>query len=102
VGRIGMSLEFGVFDHLDRNSLPLRDYYEQRLKVIEPSTGPASTPITSPSITSRRSAWPPRPACSSRRSRSAPSGLRFGTFVYALAGCITRCGCSRKSACSTT
>ena len=31
----GMSLEFGIFDHLDRNDLPLRDYYEERLKVIE-------------------------------------------------------------------
>ena len=30
-----MNLEFGVFDHLDRNDLPLRAYYEQRLKVIE-------------------------------------------------------------------
>ncbi len=30
-----MALEFGVFDHLDRNDLPLRDYYEQRLKVME-------------------------------------------------------------------
>ena len=30
-----MSLQFGIFDHLDRNDLPLRDYYEQRLKVIE-------------------------------------------------------------------
>ena len=30
-----MSLEFGIFDHLDRNDLPLRDYYEQRLKVME-------------------------------------------------------------------
>ena len=30
-----MDLEFGVFDHLDRNDLPLREYYEQRLKVIE-------------------------------------------------------------------
>jgi alkanesulfonate monooxygenase SsuD/methylene tetrahydromethanopterin reductase-like flavin-dependent oxidoreductase (luciferase family) len=30
-----MNLEFGVFDHLDRNDLPLRDYYEQRLKVID-------------------------------------------------------------------
>ena len=28
-------MEFGVFDHLDRNDLPLRDYYEQRLKVME-------------------------------------------------------------------
>ena len=31
----GMSLEFGVFDHLDRNDLPLHRYYEQRLRVIE-------------------------------------------------------------------
>ena len=30
-----MKLEFGIFDHLDRNGLPLREYYEQRLKVIE-------------------------------------------------------------------
>src|SRR6185312_1911297 len=26
---------FGVFDHLDRNDLSLRDYYEARLKIIE-------------------------------------------------------------------
>src|SRR3984885_4737658 len=35
VGGDGMALEFGIFDHLDRNDLPLCDYYEQRLKVIE-------------------------------------------------------------------
>src|ERR1041384_7832912 len=35
VGGNRMNLEFGIFDHLDRNDLPLRDYYEQRLKVIE-------------------------------------------------------------------
>src|ERR1041384_2816218 len=28
-------MEFGVFDHLDRNDLPLRDYYEARLQIIE-------------------------------------------------------------------
>ena len=28
-------MQFGVFDHLDRNDLPLRDYYESRLKIIE-------------------------------------------------------------------
>ena len=28
-------MEFGVFDHLDRNDLPLRDYYESRLKIAE-------------------------------------------------------------------
>jgi alkanesulfonate monooxygenase SsuD/methylene tetrahydromethanopterin reductase-like flavin-dependent oxidoreductase (luciferase family) len=28
-------MDFGVFDHLDRNELPLRDYYEARLKIVE-------------------------------------------------------------------
>jgi alkanesulfonate monooxygenase SsuD/methylene tetrahydromethanopterin reductase-like flavin-dependent oxidoreductase (luciferase family) len=28
-------LKFGIFDHLDRNALPLADFYEQRLKLIE-------------------------------------------------------------------
>ena len=28
-GGTGMSVEFGIFDHLDRNDLALRDYYEQ-------------------------------------------------------------------------
>ena len=28
-------MEFGVFDHLDRNDLPLHEYYEARLKLIE-------------------------------------------------------------------
>jgi len=28
-------MQFGVFDHLDRNALALADYYESRLKVVE-------------------------------------------------------------------
>src|SRR6201985_2342 len=28
-------MQFGVFDHLDRNDLPLRDYYESRLAIAE-------------------------------------------------------------------
>jgi alkanesulfonate monooxygenase SsuD/methylene tetrahydromethanopterin reductase-like flavin-dependent oxidoreductase (luciferase family) len=28
-------MEFGVFDHLDRNDLPLHEYYEARLRLIE-------------------------------------------------------------------
>src|SRR5262249_24696899 len=28
-------MEFGIFDHLDRNDLPFADYYEARLKIIE-------------------------------------------------------------------
>jgi alkanesulfonate monooxygenase SsuD/methylene tetrahydromethanopterin reductase-like flavin-dependent oxidoreductase (luciferase family) len=28
-------VKFGVFDHLDRNDLPLADFYEQRLDFVE-------------------------------------------------------------------
>src|SRR6201990_3036664 len=28
-------MEFGVFDHLDRSPLPLADYYEERLAIVE-------------------------------------------------------------------
>src|SRR5712691_7723516 len=28
-------MKFGVFDHLDRDGLPLNDYYEARLQIIE-------------------------------------------------------------------
>jgi alkanesulfonate monooxygenase SsuD/methylene tetrahydromethanopterin reductase-like flavin-dependent oxidoreductase (luciferase family) len=30
-----MALEFGIFDHVDRNDLPLDEFYENRLKLIE-------------------------------------------------------------------
>lgn len=30
-----MGLEFGVFDHVDRNAKPLAQFYEDRLKLIE-------------------------------------------------------------------
>ena len=28
-------MEFGIFDHLDRNDLPLAEFYEGRLKLVE-------------------------------------------------------------------
>src|SRR2546421_7972549 len=28
-------MKFGIFDHLDRNDLPLHDFHEQRLKMVE-------------------------------------------------------------------
>lgn len=30
-----MALEFGIFDHVDRHDLPLQDFYEDRLKLVE-------------------------------------------------------------------
>ena len=77
-------MQFGVFDHLDRNDLSLRDYYEARLKIIEAYDRHGfyayhvaehhSTPIgvaPSPSIFLSAIA---------QRTRT----LRFGPMVYAL------------------
>ena len=77
-------MEFGVFDHLDRNNLPLKDYYEARLTLIEAYERAGfyayhvaehhSTPIglaPSPSIF--------LVAIAQRTKR-----LRFGPMVYAL------------------
>ena len=33
--RSRVTIEFGVFDHLDNDHLPMNQYYEERLKVIE-------------------------------------------------------------------
>ncbi|HEX2226861.1 MAG TPA: LLM class flavin-dependent oxidoreductase, partial [Candidatus Binatia bacterium] len=77
-------MEFGVFDHLDRNDLPLHDYYEARLKLIEAYEAAGfyayhvaehhSTPIgMAPSPTVFLSAV-------AQRTRR----LRFGAMVYAL------------------
>ncbi len=77
-------MEFGVFDHLDRSNLALKDYYEARLKLIEAYDRAGfyayhvaehhSTPLglaPSPSVFL---------AAIAQRTRH----LRFGPLVYAL------------------
>jgi len=77
-------MKFGVFDHLDRNDLPLRDYYESRLRIAEAYDRLGfyayhiaehhSTPLgmaASPSVFL---------AAVAQRTRR----LRFGPLVYAL------------------
>jgi alkanesulfonate monooxygenase SsuD/methylene tetrahydromethanopterin reductase-like flavin-dependent oxidoreductase (luciferase family) len=84
VDRIRMSLEFGVFDHLDRNDLPLRDYYEQRLKVIEAfdHAGFYAYHVAEHHFTPLGMAPSPSVFLSAIAQRT--KRLRFGTFVYAL------------------
>ena len=79
-----MSLEFGVFDHLDRNDLPLRDYYEQRLKVIEAFDrgGFYAYHVAEHHFTPLGMAPSPSVFLSAIAQRT--KRLRFGTFVYAL------------------
>jgi len=80
----GMTLEFGIFDHLDRNDLPLRDYYEQRLKVIEAfdRSGFYAYHVAEHHFTPLGMAPSPSVFLSAIAQRT--TRLRFGTFVYAL------------------
>ena len=79
-----MTLEFGVFDHLDRNDLPLADYYEERLKVIEAfdRAGFYAYHVAEHHFTPLGLAPSPSVFLSAIAQRTAR--LRFGTFVYAL------------------
>ena len=79
-----MALEFGVFDHLDRNDLPLREYYEQRLKVIEAldRSGFYAYHVAEHHFTPLGMAPSPSVFLSAIAQRTRR--LRFGTFVYAL------------------
>ena len=79
-----MSLEFGIFDHLDRNDLPLADYYEERLKVIEAfdRAGFFAYHVAEHHFTPLGMAPSPSVFLSAIAQRTRR--LRFGTFVYAL------------------
>ncbi len=77
-------MKFGIFDHLDRNDLPLRDYYEARLKIIEAYDRLGfyayhvaehhSTPI----------GLAPSPSVFLSAVAQRTRRLRFGPMVYAL------------------
>jgi alkanesulfonate monooxygenase SsuD/methylene tetrahydromethanopterin reductase-like flavin-dependent oxidoreductase (luciferase family) len=79
-----MTLEFGVFDHLDRNDLPLSDFYEQRLKVIEAFDrhGFYAYHLAEHHFTPLGMAPSPSVFLSAIAQRT--QRLRFGTFVYVL------------------
>ncbi|HEY1747024.1 MAG TPA: LLM class flavin-dependent oxidoreductase [Xanthobacteraceae bacterium] len=79
-----MTLEFGVFDHLDRNQLALQDLYEQRLKVIEAfdRAGFYAYHVAEHHFTPLGMA--PSPSVFLAAVAQRTKRLRFGTFVYAL------------------
>ena len=79
-----MGLQFGVFDHLDRNGAPLREYYEQRLRVIEAfdRLGFYAYHVAEHHFTPLGMAPSPSVFLSAIAQRTAR--LRLGTFVYAL------------------
>ena len=77
-------MDFGVFDHLDRGSLPLSEYYEARLKLIEAYDRAGfycyhlaehhSTPL----------GMAPAPSVFLAAAAQRTKRLRLGTMVYAL------------------
>jgi alkanesulfonate monooxygenase SsuD/methylene tetrahydromethanopterin reductase-like flavin-dependent oxidoreductase (luciferase family) len=79
-----MTLEFGVFDHLDRNDLPLQRYYDERLKVIEAYErgGFYAYHVAEHHFTPLGMA--PSPSVFLAAIAQRTTRLRFGTFVYAL------------------
>jgi alkanesulfonate monooxygenase SsuD/methylene tetrahydromethanopterin reductase-like flavin-dependent oxidoreductase (luciferase family) len=81
---IGMNVEFGIFDHLDRSDLALRDFYEQRLKVVEAfdRAGFYAYHVAEHHFTPLGMAPSPSVFLSAISQRT--TRLRFGTFVYAL------------------
>jgi alkanesulfonate monooxygenase SsuD/methylene tetrahydromethanopterin reductase-like flavin-dependent oxidoreductase (luciferase family) len=77
-------MQFGVFDHLDRNDLPLRDYYESRLAIAETydRLGFYAYHIAEHHSTPLGMAASPNVFLASVAQRT--KRLRFGPLVYAL------------------
>src|SRR3954454_2306119 len=77
-------MKFGVFDHLDRNDLPLRDYYESRLQIIEAydRLGFYAYHVAEHHSTPLGMAASPSVFLSAVAQRTRR--LRFGPMVYAL------------------
>ena len=77
-------MEFGVFDHLDRGNLPLQDFYEARLKLIEAydQTGFYAYHVAEHHSTPLGMA--PSPSVFLAAVAQRTRRLRFGPLVYTL------------------
>jgi len=80
----GTALQYGIFDHLDRNTLPLADFYEQRLQLTEAfeRAGFHSYHLAEHHFTPLGMAPSPSVFLASIAQRT--KRLRFGPLVYAL------------------
>ena len=77
-------MEFGIFDHLDRYDIPLRDYYRERLKLVElyDAAGFYSYHLAEHHATPLGMA--PSPSVFLAAVAERTKRLRFGPMVYAL------------------
>ena len=77
-------MEFGVFDHLDRGALPLRDFYQQRLKLIEAYDRAGFYTYHVAEHHSTPLGMAPSPSVFLAAVAERTRRLRFGPLVYAL------------------
>ena len=77
-------MQFGVFDHLDRNNLPLQEYYEARLKVAEAYDEAGFYAYHVAEHHSTPLGMAPSPSVFLSAVAQRTRRLRFGPLVYAL------------------
>jgi alkanesulfonate monooxygenase SsuD/methylene tetrahydromethanopterin reductase-like flavin-dependent oxidoreductase (luciferase family) len=77
-------MEFGVFDHLDRNDLPLKDYYETRLQLIEAYERAGFYAYHLAEHHATPLGMAPSPSVFLAAVAQRTHRLRFGPLVYAL------------------
>ncbi|TAK04379.1 LLM class flavin-dependent oxidoreductase, partial [bacterium] len=77
-------MEFGVFDHLDRGDLPLQDFYEARLKLIEAYDQAGFYAYHVAEHHSTPLGMAPSPSVFLAAVAQRTRRLRFGPLVYAL------------------
>ncbi len=77
-------MEFGIFDHLDRSRLPLADYYEERLAVIEAIDRAAFYAYHLAEHHSTPLGMAPSPSVFLSAVAQRTKRLRFGPLIYAL------------------
>jgi alkanesulfonate monooxygenase SsuD/methylene tetrahydromethanopterin reductase-like flavin-dependent oxidoreductase (luciferase family) len=77
-------MQFGVFDHLDRNDLPLQEYYEVRLKLAEAYDQAGFYAYHVAEHHSTPLGMAPSPSVFLSAVAQRTHRLRFGPLVYAL------------------
>jgi alkanesulfonate monooxygenase SsuD/methylene tetrahydromethanopterin reductase-like flavin-dependent oxidoreductase (luciferase family) len=77
-------VEFGIFDHLDRDGQPLADYYESRLKLIEAYDRAGFYAYHVAEHHSTPLGMAPSPSVFLSAIAQRTTRLRFGPLVYAM------------------
>jgi len=77
-------MEFGIFDHLDRSDLPLADYYEERLQLVEAYDAAGFHAYHLAEHHATPLGMAPSPSVFLAAVAQRTQKLRFGALVYAL------------------